>query len=120
MDFLYPEKIVKEGRWIGQVSECNNAQRGGYDQMIQRMKERLRAASSDQVGGGWKVEETTFRKVWGIFQKGLDHGRNEARRMSRSKRAYENRLCAGMYRDVYEMTTEKSIPESMMDGSFFK
>ena len=120
VDFLDPEEIAKEGRWIGQVSECQEARRGGYDRMIQRIQERLRAASSDQTGNGWKIDESVYRKAWAIFQKGLNYGKDEARQMSRSKRAYENRLCAGMYRDIYEFATEKSVPESAMDGSLFK
>ena len=120
VDFLDPEEIAKKGRWVGQISECRDAKSGGYDKILRRMKEQLRAASSDQVGSAWKVDESTFGKAWKIFERGLDQGLKEARQMSRSRRAYENQLCSEMYPTVYEIITEKSIPESMMDGSFFK
>lgn len=119
VDFLDPREISDDGLWIGQISECRAAKNGGFTTMVNRTRERLRAASSDLVGKRWKVDENTFRKAWAVFEKGLSIGQEQARQMARSRAYYERKVCSGMYQDIYEMTTEKSLPEGMMDGSVF-
>lgn len=120
-DFLDPDDISMMGKLIGQHKECPEATRVSYQRMIDRAREQLRAASSDSIGDGFKVDERLFGKVWSIFQQGLSIGEADARGYARlSKSRYRMQACGAEYQDTYQFMMEKSVPEAVMDGSIFK